>query len=574
MEFTIDQSAIINSTKNLIIQNYRGSGVTETIYNTVKGKKRYRTLLLASSESSKQQFVERLEFDQIKHVRVETAFSLAWKKIGHKQITVKKGGYTAFEIKNILQINSSDIIYDLRLAYFVNRMCICQCRAASEQDLKAKFLKTLFREEDITFFWQNESKLLTYTNAFMDLMHGWKIPCILEYCLKLYYQSKPIIRCNFIVVEDAPNTSEAILQVIKSQNAQKLIFGDDHQKLILCNNWRKVFEDSEYFSKSLDKSFCHSTSVANRINEFIGWKKYLYENFDYPLLQGSDTKNIINTKAYIGKNKVSVLNKAFELYCNEAKNKPAFFEQGLGFYMNNDDGTSLKDILHLYMEEHSRIQHPFIQSIGSIELLEQYAITLKDENCQGLIELVKRHRKGLNEMMKILSRSESKSKKARKSTMNFSTVKLSNRYDEIILLNDFISQDDIVTASQSNKAVDFFHLENEINVLYQSASRAISKLSFETESSKPEVKPSLESVKKAESKQDKELSENVSSELLYSLNRSKRHYKNIFDKWTTEQDQFLVNMHQKENSIADIAHKLKRTKSAVTSRLRKLRKSD
>ncbi|MEL6557836.1 MAG: hypothetical protein AAFQ94_06595 [Bacteroidota bacterium] len=574
MEFTIDQSAIINSTKNLIIQNYGDSGFIETIYGAIRNKKKCKTLLLAASESSKQKFIERLDLDQIKNVRVETAFSLAWKKIGHKQIVVKKNGYTPFEIKNILHISSSDVVYDLRLAYFVSRMCICQCRATSEQDVKARFLKTLFQEEDITFFWQNESKLIAYTAAFINLMHRREIPCIPEYCLKLYYQSNPIIRCNFIVVEDAPNTSEAILKVIKSQKALKFIFGDDHQKKILCNNWRRIFEDSMYFTKSLDKSFDHSANVATYINEIIGWKKYLYENFDYPLLHGSYKKNNINTHAYIGKNRVTVLNKAFEIYCNETKSKPAFFEQGLNFYLHNDDGTSLKDILHLYTEEHSRIKHPFIQSIESIELLEQYAIAVKDENCQGLIELVKKHRKGLHEMMRVLSRSESKGKKARKLTINFSTAKLINRYGEITMLDDFVNQNDIIAATHSNQTPDFFHLENEINMLYQSASRAIHKLDFETDSSESEVKPARKDDSAVKSRQIDQISKETNNELAYSLNRSKKHHKNIFNKWTTEQDQYLVNMHQKEKSIADIAHKLKRTKSAVTSRLRKLRESD
>ena len=575
MEFTIDQSAIINSTKNLLVHNYTGSGVTEAINVAIKNKIRSKILLIAASESGKQQFINRFETDRIKNVKVETAFSLAWNKVGHKQIAVKKDGYSPFEIKNILNINSADTIHDLRLASFINRMCICQCNSTSERDIKANFLKTLFREEDITFFWQNERQLFEYANAFIDLMYRWRIPCIPEFCLQLYYQARPVINCDFIIVEDAPNTSKAVLNVIKSQKALKFIFGDEHQKLKLCNDWQSVFEDSMYIGKSLNNSFIHSENVTNHINEFIGWKKYLYENFDYPLLECSASVKNKRINAFIGKNKVAVLNKAFEIYCNGEESKSAFFEQGIDFYLINRDGISLYDILHLYKEEQSRIAHPLVRSIGSIEVLEEYAQIMKDQNCLGLIQMVKKHRKGLSEMIRKVSRSESKNKEARKSTINFSSSLLPGRYDEVTLLKDFINEVDILEATNSSCSVDFFQLEHEINLLYHTASRAMSKLDFEADSSRTNVSSNDNSlVNKKKIKTRDEKTDRNSSDFVFNLERSKNHHKNIFNKWTAEQDQFLVNMHQKDKSISDIASTLKRTKSAVTSRLRKLTESE
>ena len=72
---------------------------------------------------------------------------------------------------------------------------------------------------------------------------------------------------------------------------------------------------------------------------------------------------------------------------------------------------------------------------------------------------------------------------------------------------------------------------------------------------------------------ERDMSEHDRRELIYNLDRSKRKHKNTFTKWTAEQDQYLVNMH-KNNSISDIANELKRTKSAISSRLRKLSDKD
>lgn len=577
MELTIDQTAIINSTQNLIVQSFSGTGKTETILGLIRKNELKSILLLVSSDTEKRRYTEKLSKEKMRHVRIETPYSLAWKKIGHKKISVKNDGYSPFEIKSILNINSSNGIYDLRIAYFIQKMSICCCSATSKTLAKQNFLKSLYSEQELTFFWENEEKLVNYMNEFIDLMHRWVIPCIPEFYLMLYSSSEPIIRSKIIILDEAQNVSHCFLESVKKQNSRIILFGDEHQRTSRCGNWLSSFDNSLFSPKKLTDSLTYNQLIANKAIEILDLKKLFFENFATTHIKGLEMNQKIESRAIIGRHKESIINKVIESHFSETETDFFLFAGGLDMYLKTDDGVSIKDFIHLYTEEHSRITHPFLQAMESFSFLEQYAESMNDMSYLGLIRLVKKHRKGLPGIIKSIGKSQNDLPKNKSKIISLSVSGNTSQYDEVILLNDFITAEGIEKTIRFNQNIDFFVLEKEINLLYMASTCARKKVGIVSGISEESIDHSgtgkTKSVNKNQIIIENEMSETDRREMIYNLDQSKKVHKNTFTKWTKQQDQDLVNMHDKQKNMDEIAKILSRTKAAVSSRLKKLKEN-
>ena len=127
------------------------------------------------------------------------------------------------------------------------------------------------------------------------------------------------------------------------------------------------------------------------------------------------------------------------------------------------------------------------------------------------------------------------------------------------------------------QTIDYVGLEKEINQLYEACSKARIKLCLPDEfladtyiDSHVDYEPvELNSADHINLSGSESPSER--QEMIYSLSRQKKAYKNTFSRWSSEEESDLQSLKSQSVSVDDIARKLNRTKSAITSRLRKLR---
>jgi len=130
----------------------------------------------------------------------------------------------------------------------------------------------------------------------------------------------------------------------------------------------------------------------------------------------------------------------------------------------------------------------------------------------------------------------------------------------------------------SGQQIDYPRIEEEINLLYHSCTKARVNLVTPEDLKDGNTRESLsyEEVILPETDQidlsDKELP-NERTEEIYTLNRMRNGKKNTFSKWTKEQDEDLLGMFKNETSVEDIAKKLQRSKSAISFRIKKLNKN-
>ncbi len=109
MELTQEQQAIINSTGNIKINAIAGSGKTTTIIEYAKARPgTSKILYLAFNKSVKLEAIKKFAAKGLNNVTVETAHSLAYKRIVFKyNYKVRPHGYKIHEIAELLGLKSS-----------------------------------------------------------------------------------------------------------------------------------------------------------------------------------------------------------------------------------------------------------------------------------------------------------------------------------------------------------------------------------------------------------------------------------------------------------------------------------
>jgi len=254
MELTVEQTAIINSTKNLTIKAVAGSGMKTALIAYAKHNSSKNILFLAKDRSAKIKASLICELEGFDHVRVETAHSMSWKRIGYRGIKVMPSGYTPFQIRNILEIRSSDIIKDLKIAFFVGKLTEYFCNSAAVNIQSLKFEKTIFKSEELAFYWKNEGPIKQYAETFLQLMKSWKTPCIRDFYLKLYQLSNPTIQSDIILMDDAQDASFCMLDIFKKQNARKILIGDEHLQLHRKSFSVNALNQSDFPVRTLSQS--------------------------------------------------------------------------------------------------------------------------------------------------------------------------------------------------------------------------------------------------------------------------------------------------------------------------------
>ena len=579
MKWTLEQTAIIDAKRNLQTRSVAGSGLTETLIAFAKNHRDQRILYVTCTKKDRQTLSKKFKEEGMDNIKVETPCSLARKKLGIKSIYVRSYPFAPYEIVQLLRIKSSDTVKDLRIAHLCGKLLQHFCHSPLPSLKQTRFEKTLYQNGELAFFWKHKAAITGYAQQIITLMQRLEIPILPSFCVKLYEQVKPRLHKDIIIVDDAHHINPCFAAVLNKQAAVKVICGDVNLHQFQGGHVGNLLYHCHYPIKTLSTSFIYNQDIADQTRKVLGMKKLLYENFEAPIIHGTDLSPEIRTLAVIGKQRHTVLSSAMILMTHHKNLGKLYFEGGFKKYLSTDDGVSIYDILFLYIGERSRIQHPFISSFASIEQLEEYAIAVDAEEYLGMIEIVKKHRRGLPDLIRELKRNliRRKDPKSMADVIYTSLPEAVHQsYDQVNLLDDFMMVQELQDQIINRQSVNYVGLEKEINQLYEACSKARVKLCLPDEflpdittESKIEYEPVELGVVDhfnltgAESALDRQ-------EIIYSLDRQKRAHQNTFSRWSNEDEHSLKELQSQSASVDDMAKQLNRTKSAVTMRLRKI----
>ncbi len=482
MKLTHEQKAIIKSNENIKINAIAGSGKTTTLIEYAKNKpQKAKILYLAFNKSVEIEAKQKFSQHELSNVEVKTAHSIAFRAVvPPRRYQIKDVGYRPHDIKEILKLTSGKGILnsDMILANHIGKYTAAFCNHATKKVSDFNYLSTLTDSSAKEFVQDFHEELLLNTRMFLKKMNDRQIPITHDFYLKLYQLTNPVLNYDYIFFDEGQDASPVMLDIFLKQKAVKIIVGDANQQIY---SWRyaiNALKNVSFKDYPLTESFRLNKENAHLAKLVLNWKKHLEKNFEVPNIKGEGNHKEVKTKAVIARTNLALLKRAISLVKDIPQIQNIYFEGNLSNY-TYAQGSSLYDVLYLYLEKKEKIRSELVKSMKDFIQLKVYAKESDDMELSMLIDIVEEFGPEIFSILKKLRDIHVDDDKKHDADVIFSTVHKAKgmEYDEVSLENDFITESTIRKmtdkddeASQKKK-LDTNQLLEEINLLYVAATR-------------------------------------------------------------------------------------------------------
>ena len=590
MKLTEEQEAIINSKGDIKINAVAGSGKTTTIIEYAKARPpQSKILYLAFNKSVKLEAIKRFAAKGLQNVTVETAHSLAYKKIVFQnQYKVRAQGYKTYEIADLLGLQGNgEKHHEYVIANHINKFIALFCNSDIPKVQEVNYLETISDAKAKTFVKTFYHFIETQTRQLLAKMDKGEIEITHDFYLKKFQLQNPVLPYDYILFDEGQDASPAMLDIFLKQPAIKVIVGDTHQQIY---SWRYAvnsLEKTNFATFNLSHSFRFGANIAKLATQILFYKDAVTETKPITI-KGLGTNNDTKTKAVIGRTNLGLLLNAIE-YVTEKKNvKYIYFEGNFSSYTYADEGASLYDVLNLHNNKHSLIRDALIKSMGSIKDLEEYIEKTEDAQLSMMLEIVKKYGNDIYDIIKTIKQKHIENDDKEKAEIVFSTVHRCKgmEYDAVHLVNDFITEDKVERLAHDFEKDEkkLNKLNEEINLLYVAITRTKNTLHI-PEELLPTDFPKLAQINIMKKEDKKEATSVIAAQNKTKYNSSK--YTGTKGKtftvellrtkngeaakpWTLDQDEKLTEMFNNNTSDSEIIKHFSRNAGAIRSRMRKL----
>lgn len=575
MNFTDEQNDIIHANIDLKVNAVAGSGKTSTLLAYAKQHPDKRILYLVFNKSVKEEAKLKFQNQGLRNTTVETAHSLAYGTMRSKgPINLRHQGYTAFDVRELLQFSMGDLITEMKIASHVVKMASCFCNG---QEMKLKdcpYLSYLPVGQDKQFAEEYFDLIHKSTRDFLGLMHRGKQAVTHEFYLKQYQLEQPRLHYDIILFDEGQDASGVMLDIFLKQSARKVIVGDQNQQIY---SWRyaiNALTEVDFEEKVLTNSFRFPQEIADIANDVLARKEHL-EYPASPKIKGLGQNRLITnpSRATLGRTNSGILVSAIEQLIEEKEIKSLYFEGNFETYTYADDNGSIWDILNLHQGKKHQIRNHLIRGMKGMTQLKEYAEETSDSPLKGLIEIVVKYQGELPFLIKKIKNAQVEVERKEEADMVFSTIHKAKgmEYDQVTLTADFLTEDRLLeTIGAADKAsVDKSRLGEEINLLYVGVTRTKQVLNMPNDllpvhMQKPEEKKSKDFF----DSKDWRFSQKEKSGT--SFEKGKQSSNNAYKKWTSAEDQELQDRYAEQQPIKRISQEMGRNKGAIYSRLKRL----
>ncbi len=576
INFTDEQKAIIESHGDIKINAVAGSGKTTTLIEYARGRPgNSKILYLAFNKSVRLEAQKRFVAEGLAGVTVETAHSLAYKRIVYRHgYRLKNNGYKTHEIVALLGLNSQGEKHgQYVVASHINKFISYFCNSPAEKIRDINYADVVADEKARAFVERFYGYIEKQTRLLLAKMNRGEIEIPHDFYLKKFQLSRPELPYDYILFDEGQDASPAMLDVFLRQKATKVIVGDSHQQIYGWRHAINSLEKTDFATLPLTNSFRFGPEIAFLARGILDWKSHIRDHTPVKI-SGRGRSRATRTKAILARGNLGLLVRAIDYITEHRQTGGLYFEGNINSYTYADDGASLYDILNLYNGNRARIRDKLISEMKGLDDLEEYVKKTDDVQLGLMIDIVREYG---NEIPGILARIKEKhvaDGDKDKADVIFSTVHRCKgmEYDTVELVNDFISESRIKKLlADTSKSIDPARLIEEVNILYVAVTRTRHLLSI-PESLLPEVYPRSDAIrviaKSLTDKKDKR--KNIYGEKKEQHRTVRERRRGAYQRWTKEQDMELTVMHRTGKSMAEMAQRLERTKGAIWSRIQKL----
>jgi superfamily I DNA/RNA helicase len=454
MNLTSEQLDIIYSDNDFIYVSARaGTGKTTTLSEFVKIRKKDTFLYIVYNSAIKEEALQKFP----ERVTIHTIHSLAFEKIGFKyrnkltkNIKTEDIFYTLPYFKNKNIEDKETFKYAFAIGAVINRFCNSAYKSFEEIPHEEELLK-LAKEYWIRMIELNDSEVKITHDGY----------------LKLFHLSNPSLNYDYILVDEAQDSNEVMLDIVYSQNSKKVFVGDQHQRIYSFRGALNVFtentyfkEDSDYVHLTLTQSFRFGKEIASIANKLLSvYKK------EEKLLEGSDRNSEIGI---IDKNLQYTIitrtnSKIFDLAVRFAK-------EGKTIAINGGVEPLVNQILdgyYLYKGEKDKIKNETLKKFTNYRNFKAVAENIKYPEYLFLVKIIEKYGESLEKNIHLIKKHASGMRNAE---IILTTAHKSKglEFVSVLIEEDFIDLFDKNGNLISEEIIDL----EEINLLYVAVTRA------------------------------------------------------------------------------------------------------
>jgi superfamily I DNA/RNA helicase len=399
MNLTEEQKVIVDYEGDLSVRAGAGTGKTSTVTSYFMRRPNAPSLYLVYNKSVKTEAIHKFRKAGLKNVRVETLHSLAHSEMKAKRTIDlhEKGQYKPLELVELLGLGKKSQQFGLIMATHILNFMNYYCNSAYRklEEAREDYLDTIRHAEFRQFAGSHYDTIVGHAGRFLKKMYEGDTPLTHDAYLKFYIMDNPQLPYEYIAVDEAQDTTMALLDMLNKQKSKRILVGDSSQSVYGFRFCVDSMSLMGFPMLNLTTSFRFGQNIANMAMNVLQQKsRFGLEGGDQKIVgagKGTESTQV----GVIARSNVLLLAQAImDMENGVTKNARIGFEGGLKAY-TFFGGSGLHDVLWLYCKKPEKVFDPFLKTFKSFSALLEFQQSVDDKELKTLIGIVQTFGAGL-----------------------------------------------------------------------------------------------------------------------------------------------------------------------------------
>jgi len=454
MEPTQEQQEIIRAEPEqrgtLLVSAYAGTGKTATLRMFAERRPRSRILYLAFNRAIARE--ANRKFSDMPRVEARTVHSLAF---GHKgsQFKPRLGNLRVYDLRDMHITSSLQRARQILEAFrkYLNSAVQDPRELSYDVSTRAERNKVL---EGVSKLWERT----TDTHGDGAVPH--------DVYLKLFQLDGPGLPYDYILVDEAQDLTDCVIDIVRKQPAKKVFVGDSHQQIY---GWKGAVDSlvklqSEARHLFLTQSFRCPEHAARKANQYL-WLLGAPKPF-----RGLSRARVTNRqRAYIARTNAVVFDTAANL--DMTRNRVHFLG---GFDTYNFQ--AIVDARKLLDNSPEKLWDPFMRRFKSAADFEEYVDEAGELDLKARLDIAKKHTRA-EELYRTLRNNSVATQQEADIVVTTAHKAKGQEFGCVDMMGDFLDLGEVLRQTGSRERIRL--PREELNLLYVAITRTQGQLELD-----------------------------------------------------------------------------------------------
>jgi superfamily I DNA/RNA helicase len=463
---TDEQREIIGTTGRLVtVTAYAGTGKTTTLKEFAKARRSEKMLYLVFNRSMADE--SRSAFRECYNVKISTFHALAYRYHG-KDYARRLGNIRPYDLRRYMQKWDMPGNYEAVSCLFQ----IVQTFLMSADADIATTVERLHPERKLEIAARgiDQQKLVDAATDIWADMRGRELPMPHNGYLKLLQLEQMPLDCDWILVDEAQDISDCMIDILVGAGKKMVLAGDPYQQIYAWNgavNALAKVSGNGATRRFLTQSFRCPPEIARLADAYL-------QTLNAPkTFRGATARRTADgPEAVIARTNLGLFDLIVEA---DSANAHIYYTGGFDAY----EYRSLVDIYRLKCNEHSKIRDRFIGHFSDYDEFAEYAENAADGTLRAKKQIVKKYGESLPDLYRRMSTREAAAAKDADLIVSTAHRVKGREFESVRLHSDFVNIHDLIyKASVGKKREPVKASAEELHLIYVAVTRSMGSLTM------------------------------------------------------------------------------------------------